>query len=63
MSSCLRKKVEGAVFPLLVEAMENGVDDAGVPMQGLLEQAVEELVLWAPAMEMKMGRSSAPAQR
>jgi hypothetical protein len=28
MSSCLCKKAEGAVFPLLVEAMEDGVDDA-----------------------------------
>src|SRR5713226_131586 len=28
MSSCLCKKVEGAVFPLLVEAMDNGLDDA-----------------------------------
>jgi len=27
-SSCLCKKAEGAVFPLLVEAMEDGVDDA-----------------------------------
>jgi hypothetical protein len=27
MSSCLCKKAEGAVFPLLVEAMEDGVDD------------------------------------
>jgi hypothetical protein len=28
MSSCLCKKAEGAVFPLLVEAIENRVDDA-----------------------------------
>jgi hypothetical protein len=28
MSSGLCKKAEGAVFPLLVEAMEDGVDDA-----------------------------------
>src|SRR5713101_1252018 len=28
MSSSLCKKAEGAVFPLLVEAMEDGVDDA-----------------------------------
>ena len=27
-SSCLCKKAEGAIFPLLVEAMEDGVDDA-----------------------------------
>ena len=28
MSSSLCKKAEGAIFPLLVEAMEDGVDDA-----------------------------------
>ena len=27
MSSCLCKKLEGAVFPFQVEALENGVDD------------------------------------
>jgi hypothetical protein len=28
MSSCLYKKVEGAVFPFQVESLEDGVDDA-----------------------------------
>jgi hypothetical protein len=28
MSSCVCKKFEGVVFPLLVEAIENGKDDA-----------------------------------
>jgi hypothetical protein len=27
MSSCLCKKLEGAVFPFQVEALENGIDD------------------------------------
>lgn len=28
MSICLCKKTEGAIFPLVVEGMEDGVDDA-----------------------------------